>query len=65
MDCSEDTDAKCLSFGSQHQIPMESGYCTAILADKSVVNLSTDIMYREDGQEQMLFMQPSLLTDLE
>lgn len=54
-----------LGEGGYHQIPMESGYCTAILADKSIVNLSTDIMYREDGQEQMLFMQPSLLTDLE
>lgn len=47
------------------EIPAESGYCTALLADRTSVNLSTDIIYRENGQEQMLFMQPSLLTDLE
>lgn len=47
------------------EIPVESGYCTALLADRTSVNLSTDIIYRENGQEQMLFMQPSLLTDLE
>lgn len=28
------------------------------------INLSTDILYREDGQEQMLFLQPNLLEDL-
>lgn len=47
------------------KIPMENGYCMAILPNRSQVNLSTDIMYREYGQEQMLFMQPSLLSDLE
>ncbi len=47
------------------EIPAEEGYCTALLADRTSVNLSTDIIYRENGQEQMLFMQPSLLTDLE
>lgn len=47
------------------EIPAEDGYCTALLADRTSVNLSTDIIYRENGQEQMLFMQPSLLTDLE
>ena len=47
------------------EIPAEEGYCTALLLDKTNVNLSTDIIYRENGQEQMLFMQPSLLTDLE
>lgn len=47
------------------EIPVEEGYCTALLPDKTNVNLSTDIIYRENGQEQMLFMQPSLLTDLE
>jgi hypothetical protein len=28
------------------------------------VDLSKDILYREDGQEQMLFLQPNLLEDL-
>lgn len=30
----------------------------------ATVNLSTDILYREDRQEQMLFLQPNLLEDL-
>ena len=53
--------------GSEEQlrIPMESGYCMAVLESRTQVNMSTDIMYREYGQEQMLFMQPSLLSDLE
>lgn len=54
-----------LSERNYREIPAESGYCTALLADRTSVNLSTDIIYRENGQEQMLFMQPSLLTDLE
>lgn len=51
--------------GEYRQIPTEEGYCTALLPDRTQVNMSTDIMYRENGQEQMLFMQPSLLSDLE
>lgn len=37
----------------------------ATLAGKERVNLSTDILYRKGDKEQMLFLQPSLLDDLE
>lgn len=42
-----------------------SGYCIATMPKRGTVNLSTDILYRDNGQEQMLFLQPSILSDLE
>lgn len=41
------------------------GMCIATLAGNEKINLSTDILYRENGEEQMLFLQPMLLSDLE
>lgn len=41
------------------------GFCIATLTGREQINLSTDILYRENGEEQMLFMQPTLLSDLE
>ncbi len=41
------------------------GFCIATLQGSEQVNLSTDILYRANGDEQMLFMQPMLLNDLE
>lgn len=41
------------------------GFCIATLPGRERINLSTDILYRENGEEQMLFMQPMLLSDLE
>ncbi len=37
---------------------------TAKMRSKATINMSTDILIREDGQEQMLFIQPNLLKDL-
>lgn len=42
-----------------------TGFCTAKLFGSEQLNLSTDILYRESGEEQMLFMQPMLLKELE
>ena len=42
-----------------------SGYCIATMPKRGTINLSTDILYRDNGQEQMLFLQPSILSDLE
>lgn len=42
-----------------------NGYVIATMQGKEQVNLSTDILYRENGQEQMLFLQPNLLDELE
>ena len=41
------------------------GFCMAALFGSEQLNLSTDILYRENGDQQMLFMQPTLLQDLE
>ncbi len=41
------------------------GICTATMQGNEQINLSTDILYRENGEEQMLFLQPMLLPDLE
>jgi len=45
---------------------IETGSCnvTAKMRCNARINLSTDILQREDGQEQMLFIQPNLLEDL-
>lgn len=40
-------------------------FCIATMSGNEQVNLSTDILYRQNGQEQMLFLQPALLSDLE
>jgi len=42
-----------------------TGMCIAVLPGNEKINLSTDILYRENGEEQMLFLQPMLLPDLE
>lgn len=41
------------------------GFCIATLFGSEQLNLSTDILYRENGDQQMLFMQPTLLQELE
>lgn len=45
---------------------IDTGVCnvTVKMHCKAEVNLSTDILKRGDGQEQMLFIQPNLLEDL-
>ena len=45
---------------------VETGVCnvTATMNCKATINLSTDILSREDGQKQMLFLNPNLLEDL-
>lgn len=42
-----------------------NGMCIATMKGNEKINLSTDILYRENGEEQMLFLQPMLLPDLE
>lgn len=44
---------------------ISNGYCIATMPKRGTINLSTDILYRDNGQEQMLFLQPSLLSNLE
>ena len=45
---------------------IDTGICnvTAKMRCNARINLSTDILQRQDGQEQMLFIQPNLLEDL-
>ncbi len=45
---------------------IDTGICNVIakMHCKAEINMSTDILRREDGQEQMLFIQPNLLKDL-
>jgi len=45
---------------------IETGICDMMTTMNcgASINLSTDILYRENGQEQMLFLQPNLLEDL-
>ena len=45
---------------------IDTGVCnvTVKMHCKAEVNMSTDILKRGDGQEQMLFIQPNLLEDL-
>jgi hypothetical protein len=45
---------------------IDTGICNAMVTMQcgARISLSTDILYREDGQEQMLFLQPNLLEDL-
>lgn len=42
-----------------------NGACIATMQGSERIDLSTDILYRENGEEQMLFSQPILLPDLE
>ncbi|MBR2408197.1 MAG: hypothetical protein IKB07_04500 [Lachnospiraceae bacterium] len=42
-----------------------NGVCIATMQGNERIDLSTDILYRENGEEQMLFSQPTLLPDLE
>lgn len=42
-----------------------NGVCIATMQGNEQINLSTDILYRENGEEQMLFLQPILLPELE
>lgn len=42
-----------------------NGGCIATMRGNERIDLSTDILYRENGEEQMLFSQPTLLPDLE
>lgn len=42
-----------------------NSFCIATMNGREKINLSTDILYRDNGQEQMLFLQPALLQDLE
>lgn len=45
---------------------VKTGICsvTVKMSCGATVNLSKDILYRENGQEQILFLQPDLLEDL-
>lgn len=45
---------------------IETGTCKVTTKMKcgAIINLSSDIISRENGQEQMLFLQPNLLEDL-
>lgn len=51
--------------GTYSEYGTAEGFCIATLQSSEQVNLSTDILYRANGDEQMLFMQPMLLNDLE
>jgi len=46
---------------------IDTGSCTVMAKMNcgTTINLSTDIFYQENGQEQMLFIQPNLLEDLQ
>lgn len=56
-----------LNYETEEYSVYETGdcFCIATLSGTEQINLSTDILYRENGQEQMLFLQPALLSDLE
>lgn len=51
----------------QKYYTIDTGTCsvTAKMKCRAVINLSTDIMSTENSQEQMLFLQPNLLEDLQ
>lgn len=45
---------------------IDTGQCNAMVTMKcgATVNMSTDVLSGEDGQEKMLYLQPNLLEDL-
>lgn len=45
---------------------IDTGQCNALVTMKcgATVNMSTDVLSGEDGQEKMLYLQPNLLEDL-
>lgn len=57
---------ECFNRETEEYSVIETGTCkvTTKMACGSIVNLSTDIISRENGQEQMLFLQPNLLENL-